>query len=246
MSELWYASGKEKYKENEPCFFDSDDYAWATDIKKYWSTIKEEVRKLIEEQDKKFTSNSYLGIATNNGWSSLSYLFWGSRIPGKDLKTQCSQLANYLEGIPGIVSVSFSRLAPQTTIKEHRGDTNAVLRCHLGIEIPAGLPDCGIRVGGEEKSWKEGEWLFFNDAHKHMAWNNTDKRRIVLIVDVVRPEFLNKQKNICATIRTRHIIFHLGKKSKLINTAPGFIKSFLFNSLYLLVYTVKALRNSSL
>jgi aspartyl/asparaginyl beta-hydroxylase (cupin superfamily) len=229
MGKVWYASSGKQYKEDEPAFFDPTQYEWAKGIEQNWSELKKEIDSLISEQDKSFTSNSYTGLVTNNGWSSLSFLFWG--YPQKDyalLKTKCPGLTGYLAKIPGIVSISLSRLSPQTILNEHRGDTNAVFRCHLGIEIPASLPQCGLKVGNEEQSWTEGKWVFFNDAWKHSAWNKTDSRRIVLIVDVLRPEFSSKKRVICTDILARHVLFHYQERSKIIKGLPRFLKGVLF------------------
>src|SRR6185312_14098357 len=127
-------------------------------------------------------------VGSGKGWSSLSAMFWGLKVSDSIAK-KCPTLFGLLNKIPGLTSVSFSRLAPNTTIPEHHGETNAIMRCHLGIEVPRTLPECGLRSGTETLGWAEGKWLFFNDAQHHSAWNNTDKRRIVLIIDVIRPEF---------------------------------------------------------
>jgi aspartyl/asparaginyl beta-hydroxylase (cupin superfamily) len=71
-------------------------------------------------------------------------------------------------------------------IEPHTGPTNMRLRCHLGINIPAG--DCGLKVGGETRHWQEGRCLVFDDALRHESWNDTDQPRIVLIVDVWHPD----------------------------------------------------------
>jgi beta-hydroxylase len=46
---------------------------------------------------------------------------------------------------------------------------------------------CGIRVGQEFRSWREGGSLVFDDTLEHEAWNDTQGTRVVLFVDFVRP-----------------------------------------------------------
>ena len=79
-----------------------------------------------------------------------------------------------------------SKMAPGTQVRPHRGPTNLRLRCHLGIDVPAG--DCGIRVGGETRKWVEGKCIVFDDSFEHEAWNRANEDRIVLIVDVWHPD----------------------------------------------------------
>jgi aspartyl/asparaginyl beta-hydroxylase (cupin superfamily) len=79
-----------------------------------------------------------------------------------------------------------SKLNPGTHIKAHRGPTNLRLRCHLGIQIPTG--DCGLKVDGETRHWKEGKCLVFDDSLEHEAWNYGSMPRMVLIIDFWHPD----------------------------------------------------------
>ena len=55
---------------------------------------------------------------------------------------------------------------------------------HLPLIVPE---DCGFRVGGETRSWREGEAWIFDDTINHEAWNDSDKPRAILICDVWNP-----------------------------------------------------------
>ena len=88
-------------------------------------------------------------------------------------------------------SVMFSILAPGCAIDEHRGENKAVLRYHLGVEIPP--PTAGrlaLYVGGGspvEVSWEDGADLLFDDTFVHRVENRAAARRVVLFVDVPLP-----------------------------------------------------------
>jgi aspartyl/asparaginyl beta-hydroxylase (cupin superfamily) len=237
VNKVWYASsGKWYHEEGEPAFFKPHDFKWAVDIENHWEEYKTEVQNLVKETDRAFTSNSYVGVTKGDSWSSYSYLFWQFRVRKERFGDKCPALYKYLKDVPGLVSFSFSRLAPNTTIEAHRGDTNAVMRCHLGIEVPVGLPDCGLQAGTEQQAWGEGKWLFFNDAFKHSAWNNTDQRRIVIIMDVIRPEFLYKSRRICANIRARHFLLQLQNKVTIIKKMKYLFKAPAFGIFYVITY----------
>jgi aspartate beta-hydroxylase len=51
--------------------------------------------------------------------------------------------------------------------------------------VPA---DCGIRVGGEARTWGDGCCIIFDDSFEHEVWNESAHERIVLIVDVWHPD----------------------------------------------------------
>jgi aspartyl/asparaginyl beta-hydroxylase (cupin superfamily) len=81
----------------------------------------------------------------------------------------------------------FSRLAPGTHIKPHRGYegyAGYVLRAHLGLDVP---PNCVIRVLDQTRGWDEGKCIVFDDSSEHEAWNFGDRPRTVLLLDFLNP-----------------------------------------------------------
>lgn len=81
----------------------------------------------------------------------------------------------------------FSLLGPGKHLPEHRGPYNGVLRHHLGLIVPEPARACAIRVAGQTAHWREGECLIFDDSYPQEAWNDTDRDRLVLFLDIVRP-----------------------------------------------------------
>jgi aspartyl/asparaginyl beta-hydroxylase (cupin superfamily) len=115
------------------------------------------------------------------GWEVFGFQIFGKR---QDLNCLfCPETSRAVEAIPGMVTAGFSRLAPGTTIRPHRGYTDAVLRCHLGLIVP---PDCALKVDGTTVTWEEGRCLLFDDTFEHEAWNHSDQDRIVLLIDIAR------------------------------------------------------------
>ena len=57
------------------------------------------------------------------------------------------------------------------------------------------MPDsCGFRVGGETRAWQAGKALIFDDMTTHEAWNDSSSSRVVLIVDLWRPELSRSER----------------------------------------------------
>jgi beta-hydroxylase len=92
-----------------------------------------------------------------------------------------------MEQIPGMKTAMFSILSPRKHILDHRGPYKGVLRYHLGLIVPADAEACRIRVGEDIRHWEEGKSMIFDDTFNHEVWNDTDQRRVVLFVDVLRP-----------------------------------------------------------
>jgi ornithine lipid ester-linked acyl 2-hydroxylase len=124
----------------------------------------------------------------------------------------------------GLVSAYISKLEAHTEILPHRGDTNGIIRCHLGLTVPGKLPDCGFQAGYDQRSWEEGKLLLFNDAARHLAFNQTEKERVILMLDVVRPEFLHQKNRICLTVLASLLWQLLASKITLLKKSPGFFK----------------------
>jgi beta-hydroxylase len=85
-----------------------------------------------------------------------------------------------------IVSALFSVMEPGTHIKPHRGVFNGVLRYHLGIIVP-NSEDVFINIDNRKTFWQEGKSFIFDDTLLHEAINNSAERRVVLIIDYIRP-----------------------------------------------------------
>ena len=100
--------------------------------------------------------------------------------------------------IPGASpNAMFSLLAPHTAIPPHVGVNNARLVCHLPLVVPAG---CWFRVGGETRSWREGEAFVFDDTVEHEAANPTDQLRVVMIFDLWHPDLAPAEQQAVAAL----------------------------------------------
>jgi len=92
----------------------------------------------------------------------------------------------------------FSTLHGKSLIKPHTGPMNLRLRIHLPLIVPSDVkPDafsknpvtkCGIRVGDQIRSWKEGKAVVLDDSYEHEVWNETKDVRVVLLVDIWHPD----------------------------------------------------------
>jgi hypothetical protein len=102
---------------------------------------------------------------------------------------KCPETTRIVESLPAIRTMVgltyFSNLLPGAHILPHSGPTNMRLRCHLALNVPE---RCGIRVGGEERTWAVGKCLVFDDSFQHEAWNDSNELRTVLVIDLWHPD----------------------------------------------------------
>lgn len=183
-------------------FIDPSFYNWSESIENNYQIICDEVIKHFNANEKYFYPYFAQELISGPGkWKSFGFYFWGVRAKGP-ICDHFPIIMNLLKTIPGIVSASVSIMEPDSEIKPHYGDTNAIHRCHLGLIIPDSLPVTGFQVGYEKRSWEVGKLLIFNDAAYHKAWNQSSQPRVILIFDVIRPEFLKQKSWICARVNT--------------------------------------------
>lgn len=79
----------------------------------------------------------------------------------------------------------YAVLAPNSVIRRHTGKENRdaqYVRVHIPLIIPEG--DIGFEVLGEEVYWDDV--FAFNNQKLHSAWNNTNEKRLILLVDLTR------------------------------------------------------------
>ncbi len=215
---LWFIIedyGIRHYSGNEPAFYDINNFCWTKKIKENWKTILKEFQPLIdalEENELKPYYNAEIQFPPKK-WKTLGLMFWGKR--NKANWSKYPLTTQIMSSIPGLVGISLSKLEAGASIKPHSGETNGIIRCHLGLDIPASLPECGFQVKDEQRSWQNGEIIMFTDAHIHKAWNNSDKQRYILLFDIIKPEFLGQKNIICRNVLALLSMDFVARKLKL-------------------------------
>lgn len=235
---IWYNYWQKPYDNaNDPNFFEPNDYEWARKIEQNWETIRDELYALIAKRNGKLIPYfaSDMDNQTQN-WQTLAFKTWGIAV--NDHLEACPRIAELINSIPQLVSASVNLLAPQSKINPHQGDTNAIFRCHLGISIPAALPDCGFEVNNEKRAWQTGKLLIFCDAHRHWAWNNSPQNRIIFLFDIVREPFRKQQKEITLRVRAFLLLQWLNTRVSFLHKLPKFAHYAIFTAIRLLLWLV--------
>jgi aspartyl/asparaginyl beta-hydroxylase (cupin superfamily) len=195
----WFADERSIYVGSEPHYFENAAFAWVAELEGQWQIIRDELLAFMGAGAEGM--QPYQGaelMSRPKSWKTLGLMFWCLRS-----ERHCARFPQtwaLLQRIPNLTAASFNLLEPRATIKPHIGNTNAIVRCHLGLVIPQAAPACGFRVGGETRSWQEGRLLMFCDAYEHTAWNNTDLPRYVMVLDVMRPAYAHQRRGVCARV----------------------------------------------
>lgn len=184
------------YKGEVPAFYPYEQLEAAPILESNYQDIREEIISFYERETNLFEPMYVPYEYEDRNW--VVFNFYGSMLRYPENLKKFPKLSKVLSQIPHIVGAQISVLAPHTRIKAHISGSNALIRNHLGILIPGAYPEIGIRVKTEERCWEEGKVLAFTESHRHYAWNNTDKARIVLLVDTIHPAYASRKYYISA------------------------------------------------
>ncbi len=232
---------RDGYKGNCPEYFDKNDYEWTRKIEENWAVIREELEELLAHNHKMLPYFDKNIVSRQNSWKTIPFYAWGVKFFKNSQKAP--RTVALLEEIPGMVSASFNLLEANAEIVPHYGDTNTFMRCHLGLIVPGTLPDIGFEVNGKQRSWAEGELLLFCDAHQHTAWNHTAKNRVILLFDVIRPEYLPMKHWICSRILASLFLQSTAQKLPFLRKLPLIVQYFLYQCATVSAYVVAPVRN---
>lgn len=242
-SKIWFSFfDRSIYKGPEPAFSNKKEIEKIQILEENFKDIKKEFQAFISAQDKFTTYFNKSTVSESTSWKTISLLYWNK--PYKYNQKELPLLSSLIKEIPGCVSCSFSLLEPNSHIKPHCGDTNAIWRCHLPLIVPEPLPNTGFKVSNESRSWKEGEIMAFCDAHEHEAWNYTDKPRYVIILDIIRPEYRKKTNHICSVVLSSIALQKLAEKKYWLYKIPLPFQFISFILVYL-TYRIKCILYSA-
>jgi beta-hydroxylase len=92
-----------------------------------------------------------------------------------------------MKDVPQMTTVGFSALESRSHIAEHVGTNRGALRYQLPLVVPGQPGDCRIRLGDEMVEWEEGKSVIFDLKVNHEAWNDSDGRRVLFMIETAMP-----------------------------------------------------------
>lgn len=208
IHKLWFSLlHKRPYKVTEPNYPSVSDLKGMADLEKNHAIILGELENYLKQFVFESQFNTTM-VEKPKSWKVRSLRVWGVEM--YEIQKHFPETLRLLSGIDGVINVGFNLLEPQSAIKPHCGDTNAIVRCHLGLIIPEENETCALKVNGEIKNWQQGKVIGFTDAYEHEAWNKTDKQRIIMLFDILKPEYASQKNRISGVVLASFYIQRLG------------------------------------
>jgi aspartate beta-hydroxylase len=179
-------------------FFPSDHFPWLAALESRTDEIRRELIAVLEGGaagfepyiafDPTLPANQWAELNRSRRWSA--WFFWKDGERQDENCARCPRTTALLDALPLLdlpgkgPTVMFSILEPQTRIPPHTGSSNVRTTVHLPLVVPAG---CGFRVGSQTRRFEAGKAWAFDDTIEHEAWNDSDRPRAILILDVWNP-----------------------------------------------------------
>ena len=176
-------------------WWDAFDFPWALQLLASFAEIKREVMAMRNPpaepkaagkaagSDRSADRWSKVGrehdagdrvLLEDGDWSELVLLNADPKVSAAVARNRraCPQTLKLLDSIQeasdmarrGVGESTFSALGSGAHLKPHCGATNTRLTAHLPLLVPEG---CSIRVGTEERTYREGELMVFDDSWEH-------------------------------------------------------------------------------
>jgi aspartyl/asparaginyl beta-hydroxylase (cupin superfamily) len=202
-----------------PSFYDPSTLPAAAALEAGFEVIRDEVLGLLASNPLAFSTNFTPEGYEEPGWQTINLCTDGRRYHAN--RARLPRTTAICDGLVGFCSAQVGVLAPGCTIRPHHGDTNLMYRLHLGLVVPGGLPELGIQVGEETRTWSEGRVLAFEDAHRHSVWNRTDHPRVVLVVDVIKEELRHRRRWLSAQAGAGIVLQLADAKVPAVRRLPG-------------------------
>ena len=178
-------------------FFPRSDFPWLDAFESATDAIRDEFLNVLRDEEGFTPYITYPDGVPLNQWAELNnspnwsafHLYKMGQVVEKNA-AKCPKTMQLLGTAPQpdqpgrTPAAMFSLLKPKTRIPPHVGVSNVRLVTHVPLIVPE---SCGFRVGNETREWVPGKAWVFDDTIEHEAWNDSDKLRVVLILDIWHP-----------------------------------------------------------
>jgi aspartyl/asparaginyl beta-hydroxylase (cupin superfamily) len=166
--------------------YETTEFPWASMVQAHVDDFLSELRALEANRREESGFHRVWPEFTESGeWAALWLRLYGE--PYHANASKCPITMAVMDAIPRQGGwLGFSALAGRTHLAPHCGVSNAKLRCHVPLQLEAGLSR--IRVDGHVHTWALGEPFVFDDSYEHEVWNDSEEKRVILIFDIFHPD----------------------------------------------------------
>lgn len=204
----------------------ADGFEWVPEFKARLGVIREEFSQYTTTQE--MNGRSHWGAVSTvshqgSGESFNTIYLAKGGVFTKEIARHFPRTRRLLSdlGMPGTGGVTFNRQKPKTGLPRHSEAITYLLAGHVGINIPAQLPECGMELYDQKCAWREDELLIIDNSFPHHTWNDTDEPRDICFFNFFHPDLTVPEKEALVRfddVYWRHISIHHKQHLKSVQT----------------------------
>lgn len=155
-------------------------------LEENFPAIHQEISELIKKRDltRYKDIDPVRAAEVSENWKL--YYAWFMWEENELAKVDCPTLLNLIKQMPNVINATVAVLEPRVTLAAHEGPYAGILRYHIGIKVPDERPPY-IRVLDQYHTWQVGESIVLDDCYEHEVYNESDDKRVILMIDFMRP-----------------------------------------------------------
>ncbi|WKY16101.1 hypothetical protein Q1695_001074 [Nippostrongylus brasiliensis] len=165
-------------------------------VERQWVSIRAEAAKILQSAPDLWREENPT-ITVDGRWIAFPLLENGHfNSHNCEMAPQtCAILREFRESSNASkTEMRFSALSSGAQILPHCGPTNSRLQAHLGLIVPS---EARIRVGTEQRGWKTGKFIIFDDSFEHelqFDGASSASLRLILLIDLWHPDVESRQR----------------------------------------------------
>lgn len=169
---------------------DPRDFPWVAAFEEAVDAITAEYESVCEMHQGSIAAYKYAGLE-GDFWKSFQFATRHREIPeNAALCPKTTELLKTIPHYPSFRDAMFSILDGGGVIQPHRDVSNVFLTMHLPLIAPG---NGFMEVAGLRQEWRRGKAMIFDSSYHHQAQNNSNERRVVLLVDFLHPELTDEE-----------------------------------------------------
>ena len=176
-------------KKGNRVFFDNADFPVTAVLEQNYDVIRAEFERMRNRIDEfapfQTISPDQIYISNDDKWKM--FFLKAGKIRFDRNCQEFPETMKIIDADKNLISAYFSVIGPKKMLMPHEGPWCGILRVHLGLDIPTEGKGCVLVVNEQEYRWEEGKAVVFDDTYEHIAVNMTDRNRVVLFMDYMRP-----------------------------------------------------------
>jgi hypothetical protein len=156
--------------------------------------FREEFAGIDPDQYQVDTRDERAGLTDGRNWTVFPFYDGFGKLQDANAR-RCPRIAEFLGSQAGVGSIGcmafFSIMNAGTHVPRHTSELNTRMRYHLGIEVPD--RDIHFRIHDQLISWQQDRCIKIDDSYEHEVFQQSDRRRVVFVLDVPHPELLPEE-----------------------------------------------------